>query len=734
MKKIFAIVIAIAMVLSLVTVPAIAESRTATPSTAAMAMPRESTRDAANLDEALNVPGGNLVFTSEGQYPWVVEGDAAKSSNEGVASSTSEVSTTVTAAAGDIVQFDFKAWGEGSSTYWDHCDFAIDGSVMFTQGAYDNVDWETYATELSAGSHTLTWSYTKDSSVNPNGDYFMVDNVYVGQPVMAESINVDPVTVPAGRTARVSYEVLPAAAYDKSVTFSTADAAIATVNAAGVVTGVAEGTTTITVTSAAVPTVSGTATITVTEALPAVNLEGYATYALASSGLADNWIGFADYDPSTVSVLAPLGQQAWAGAFAGGNVYGYIYDSNGADHKFYIMDANTYSVSYPGNNANAVGGVIGMAYNHANQTMYGLSIDAGLVSVDLATGVPTAIAAVDVPNAVYLLAIDQQGNAYTMSSDGGLYALDLTNGSGALIGNTGISNSYVQAMTYDFATDSIYWAQFLDASNHGLYAINPQTAAAESLGAIGPGGVEVVSMYIKNDLSIDPIEVPDVTVTFVDGLDNSVLGTQLVEAGTVLDESTFPTPPTHEGYEFTGWDYNGAAVWSDLTVKAKYRDPNATTATVVLSVPQDVWGDGSGYQMLLDADATAYGTIIPESGGLTSSGDAPAGTYDQFEYKIPVNADGSCTTQNIIVTGEIAIEIPAGTYDWCITNPTPGDRIWIASSNGNIPGRYDDFEFEGGNTYTFTVTIGGQNDQVNLEVTEGGTPVDTPPPIPPSPL
>ncbi|MBR3299132.1 MAG: DUF2436 domain-containing protein [Clostridia bacterium] len=734
MKKIFAIVIAIAMVLSLVTVPAIAETRTATPSTAAMAMPRESTRDAANLDEALNVPGGNLVFTSEGQYPWVVEGDAAKSSNEGVASSTSEVSTTVTAAAGDIVQFDFKAWGEGSYTYWDHCDFAIDGSVMFTQGAYDNVDWETYATELSAGSHTLTWSYTKDGSVNPNGDYFMVDNVYVGQPVMAETINVDPVTVPAGRRASVSYEVLPAAAYDKSVTFSTADAAIATVNAAGVVTGVAEGTTTITVTSAAVPTVSGTATITVTEALPAVNLEGYATYDLASSGLEGNWIGFADYDPSTVSVLAPLGQQAWAGAFAGGNVYGYIYDSNGADHKFYIMDANTYSVSYPGNNANAVGGVIGMAYNHANQTMYGLSTNREIVTVDLATGVPTVVAPIDNENVLLLLAIDQEGNAYTMTTAGDLVALDLTNGSTAVIGSTGLSANYVQSMTYDFDTDMIYWAQIFDASSHGLYAVNPQTAAAESLGVIGSGGVEVVSMYIKNNLPIDDIEVPDVTVTFVDGLDNSVIGTQVVEAGTVLDESTFPTAPTHEGYEFTGWDYNGAAVWSDLTVKAKYRDPNATTATVVLSVPQDVWGDGSGYQMLIDADATAYGTIIPETGGLTSAGDAPAGTYDQFEYKIPVNADGSCTTQNIIVTGEIAIEIPAGTYDWCITNPTPGDRIWIASSNGNVPGRYDDFEFEGGNTYTFTVTFGGQNDQVNLEVEGGTTPVDpTPTPDDPTP-
>ena len=162
-------------------------------------------------------------------------------------------------------------------------------------------------------------------------------------------------------------------------------------------------------------------------------------------------------------------------------------------------------------------------------------------------------------------------------------------------------------------------------------------------------------------------------------------------------------------------------------------DPTPTTATVVLSVPADFWLDGSGYQMLIDADATAYGTIIPEEGALTAGGDAPAGTYDQFEYKIPVNADGSMSTQNVIVTGQIAIEIPAGTYDWCITNPTPGDRIWIASSNGNIPGRYDDFEFEGGNTYTFTVTLGGGNDRVDLEITEGGTPVDpTEPPVDPT--
>ena len=136
----------------------------------------------------------------------------------------------------------------------------------------------------------------------------------------------------------------------------------------------------------------------------------------------------------------------------------------------------------------------------------------------------------------------------------------------------------------------------------------------------------------------------------------------------------------------------------------------------------DVWQDGSGYQMLLDADATAYGTIIPETGGLTTSGDASAETYAEFEYKIPENADGSMSTTNIILDSQGTVQIPAGTYDWCITNPTPGDRIWIASSNGAIPGRYDDFVFESGASYIFTVSLGGSNDRVDLEIEDPTAP------------
>ncbi len=133
----------------------------------------------------------------------------------------------------------------------------------------------------------------------------------------------------------------------------------------------------------------------------------------------------------------------------------------------------------------------------------------------------------------------------------------------------------------------------------------------------------------------------------------------------------------------------------------------------------DVWQDGSGYQMLLDADATAYGTIIPETGGLTTSGDASAETYAEFEYKIPENADGSLTTQNIVINNSITIFVPAGVYDYCITNPTPDDRVWIASNQGD-PARADNFEFAEGMTYVFTVTLEGSNDYVTMQILEPG--------------
>ena len=142
-------------------------------------------------------------------------------------------------------------------------------------------------------------------------------------------------------------------------------------------------------------------------------------------------------------------------------------------------------------------------------------------------------------------------------------------------------------------------------------------------------------------------------------------------------------------------------------------------ATITLTVG-DVWGDGSGYQMLLDADANAYGTFIPESGNLSESGDVAESVYAEFEYKIPEQADGVLTTTNMVVNNSMTISIPAGKYDWCITNPNPGVKMWIANGNG----RANDYFFEPGKHYEFVVTRAIIGDQVTITVTDDQTSSD----------
>lgn len=144
--------------------------------------------DFITLDQALNVLVPTFHFVTDDTYPWVVKKDGngrtyAQSGNGGIHNSTSTLTATVTITKpGTTLYFDYKAWGEGSSTYWDKCQFSVDGEEKFCQGALQNDSWLVSNTILTPGTHTLTWSYTKDSSVNPEGDYFAIDNVYLNEP------------------------------------------------------------------------------------------------------------------------------------------------------------------------------------------------------------------------------------------------------------------------------------------------------------------------------------------------------------------------------------------------------------------------------------------------------------------------------------------------------------------------------------------------------------------------
>ncbi len=129
-------------------------------------------------------------------------------------------------------------------------------------------------------------------------------------------------------------------------------------------------------------------------------------------------------------------------------------------------------------------------------------------------------------------------------------------------------------------------------------------------------------------------------------------------------------------------------------VKGK-QNIDADKAEIILEA-HNVWGAADmGYQMILDADHTAYGTIFYEFSG------AFYGTYDDFEYKIPTNADASATSKNFVKDGAVSIEIPAGVYDFAILLPNWEE---LAFAKGEFA-KYDDFEFKGGCSYRFLVNM-----------------------------
>ena len=167
-----------------------------------------------------------------------------------------------------------------------------------------------------------------------------------------------------------------------------------------------------------------------------------------------------------------------------------------------------------------------------------------------------------------------------------------------------------------------------------------------------------------------------------------------------------------------------------MSFKAPARVDDIPAGYVAVTLEaHDVWGDGSGYQMLFDADATAVtDTIIVPNLNDFEPGDLPQSFYDEFEYKIPEDADGAVETQNMVFDGSITILMPAGVYDWVVLNPSPNtnpeyNRFWVPGLNG----KYSQFEFVAGLVYHFTIVDDSEyGDNVTLQIQEPGSALTVP--------
>ncbi|MBR6006757.1 MAG: Ig-like domain-containing protein, partial [Clostridia bacterium] len=358
---------------------------------------------------------------------------------------------------------------------------------------------------------------------------FYIDDVEIFTPTFPESITANDVTVPVGRHANVVYAFTPEDTTATDVTFEIADTSVATVDANGVVTGVAEGTTTVTVTCVAVPNLTATANVTVTEAPPTANLEGFATYDLGST-CTKHFVAFTDAEPGTVTDNGAVdGVSTYACAYYDGNIYGYNYDTNNSNYDYFIVDAETFTATFPG--TTYATGVLAMAYSYTDEVMYAITGDGeyrSLGTVDLETGEITLIAAFDAVTPM-TLAIDGEGTAYTLnyssSSPCSLYTIDLETAALTEIGSTGVNLAYVQSMTWDHATNQLFWAQISGGTDHGLYVLDPASAAATLLGDIGPSGMEIVGLFTRAVPSEEPpAELIPIHEVYVNGYEAPVAG------------------------------------------------------------------------------------------------------------------------------------------------------------------------------------------------------------------
>ena len=88
------------------------------------------------------------------------------------------------------------------------------------------------------------------------------------------------------------------------------------------------------------------------------------------------------------------------------------------------------------------------------------------------------------------------------------------------------------------------------------------------------------------------------------------------------------------------------------TYNVQYREGDPTAPATIILTANDVWGDGSGYQMLLDADANMYGQSFSD--------------FSDFEYTILIygvgvtNSSGVATvnfTENIPSSGNLYVVV-----------------------------------------------------------------------------
>lgn len=126
------------------------------------------------ISSVLNGEEADLLFENSGTYPWVIDGNAAKSGNAGVNNSVSEVTASRHIEAGLTIRFSYKTeCGTG-----DVFRFLVNGETVLEKGS--STAWTEYEyTCENEGDYTFTFSYIKNGSGAVGSDCAWVKGVSI---------------------------------------------------------------------------------------------------------------------------------------------------------------------------------------------------------------------------------------------------------------------------------------------------------------------------------------------------------------------------------------------------------------------------------------------------------------------------------------------------------------------------------------------------------------------------
>ena len=135
--------------------------------------------------ERPTVGGGTFSYTNDGAYPWIITASPENngtfcimSSNAGIGSSQSSITMTYTATTEVRLSFNYWVMGESANYEWDYMQFTLDGVTTNYLGE-GTTSWSTAVYQLGEGTHTMTWTYIKDESLNGAGDCAYIDKIMI---------------------------------------------------------------------------------------------------------------------------------------------------------------------------------------------------------------------------------------------------------------------------------------------------------------------------------------------------------------------------------------------------------------------------------------------------------------------------------------------------------------------------------------------------------------------------